>query len=67
MRNITGLVLLLTLFSTGCSSEGLKRSAYSTLQNMEKGRCQANSAEPCVQQEGYDDYQQRRKELEQNP
>lgn len=66
MRNITWFVLVLTMFSTGCSSEGLKRSAYSTLQNMERGRCQASTAEPCAQQEGYDEYQQWRKELEHN-
>lgn len=67
MRNITRLILVLIIFSTGCSSDGLKRSVYGTLQNMEGGRCHpATTAKPCTQV-GYDEYQQQRKELEQNP
>jgi hypothetical protein len=65
MKSFVWVVLAIAMLSAGCSSEGLKRSVYSTLQNVERSRCQANTAEPCPQQEGYDEYQLRREALEQ--
>ena len=66
MRSFVWIVLSITMLSAGCSNESIKRSVYSTLQNVERSRCQANTAEQCPQQEGYDEYQQRREALEQS-
>ena len=57
-----GIVAALAI--TGCSG-AWQRNVYETLRNREQQQCMQQGNTACPQGEGYDDYQSRRKELEQ--
>jgi hypothetical protein len=56
-----GFLLLLC----GCSLESIKRTTYETLQNFGHQKCLKNLSSDCNKKESYDEYQRKRKELEQ--
>ena len=58
--------LLLMLLLAGCSRDAAQQTAYEALRNMERNKCQAEGTEPCPSREGYNSYQQHRKELEES-
>jgi hypothetical protein len=64
---IRELCLAIALLVSGCSSEAAKRTAYETLQNVREQECLKNpSASECGKRDSYDDYQRKRKEVEQS-
>lgn len=59
-------VALLGAALMGCS-ENVKRNMYEAMRAGEQQRCLQQGTMNCPPGEDYDDYQRRRKELEQNP
>lgn len=58
------LVALLGAGLLGCSRDTLQRTTYETLRQYQQQQCRQQGVDNCSAGEGYDDYQQRRKELE---
>lgn len=59
------LITMLALVMTGCG-EHLKRTVYETLRESGRQKCLQQGTTQCSSGEGYDDYQLRRKELEED-
>lgn len=57
------LLLLLAAALSGCS-ENVQRNVYESFRQSERQRCLQQGMMNCTPVEDYDDYQQRRKELE---
>jgi hypothetical protein len=69
MANFVGVsCLVIIALVCGCSSEAAKRTAYETLQNVHEQECLKNRKSPddCGKRESYDDYERKRKALEQS-
>lgn len=58
------LFLAIIALATGCSNDIAKRTAYETLQNVRQQECMKNPSIDCGKRESYDDYMNKRKELE---
>jgi len=57
-------LLVFILGSLSCSSESLKRTGYETLKNIDRLQCEKELSSECTKQESYEDYQRKRKEIE---
>lgn len=58
------LCVALIAIASGCSSDAAKRTAYETLQNAHEQECMRNPAMKCEKRKSYDEYKQKRKELD---
>lgn len=58
------LFLAIIALVAGCSSDTAKRTTYETLQNVRQQECMKNMSPDCDKREYYDDYEQKRKELD---
>ena len=52
----------ISLLYQGCTTDGVKRGTYETMQNMQEQRCIENRSSDCPARESYDVYQQKRRE-----
>jgi curli biogenesis system outer membrane secretion channel CsgG len=66
MNNFPGMLCLMIVLVSGCSSETAKRTAYETLQNIHEQDClkDPNSPSECRKRDSYEDYQRQQKALE---
>jgi hypothetical protein len=55
----TGLLYLLI---TACSSEGVKRTTYETLQNIGDQQCEKELSSECPERQTYDEYRRSRQQ-----
>jgi hypothetical protein len=58
-------VIFTTLLGFGlsaCSSEGVKRTTYETLQNIGEQQCEKDLSSECPQRQSYDEYRRSQEE-----
>lgn len=58
------MLIMVVLFTNGCSTETLKRVGYGMLQDIKEQQCQTDLSAECQQRESYDEYQRKKKQLE---